>query len=226
MERDKQEQRGIYNVTFGDEKATPIFKDIEAIEDAVIEYIAMYVKGYHNIKRDIGLGAEHIKMHLDKGADGEITLEELLNLGKSMREYLKTFREPFIDDKGAKIYEWENAEKIRFRAVVSKITEGYLSKAHQRGGSQPPLSPSDDIIITFYSDRNLNKQMEFKNPRVEAYYQQQSQEKPLQEKKKIFSKNPKPTQETRDRLNKKIKALSNKIKIDKDCSNKMSDRDR
>ena len=68
--------------------------------------------------------------------------------------------------------------------------------------------------------------MEFKNPRVEAYYQQKSQEKPLQEKKKIFSKNPKPTQETRDRLNKKIKALSNKLKIDKDCSNKMSDRDR
>ena len=226
MERDKQEQRGIYNVTFGDEKATPIFKDIEAIEDAVIEYIAMYVKGYHNIKRDIGLGAEHIKMHLDKGADGEITLEELLNLGKSMREYLKTFREPFIDDKGAKIYEWENAEKIRFRAVVSKITEGYLSKAHQRGGSQPPLSPSDDIIITFYSDRNLNKQMEFKNPKVEAYYQQQSQEKPLQEKKKIFSKNPKPTQETRDRLAKKVKEISNKLKIDKDCASKTSDRDR
>ncbi len=226
MDKVKQEQRGIYNVTFGDERVAPIFKDIEVIEDAVIEYVAMYVKGYHNIKRDIGLGAEHIKMHLDKGADGEITLEELLNLGKSMRGYLKTFREPFIDDKGAKIYEWENAEKIRFRAVVSKITEGYLSKAHQRGGSQPPLSPSDDIIITFYSDRNLNKQMEFKNLKVEAYYQQQSQEKPLQEKKKIFSKNPKPTQETRDKLNKKIKALSNKIKIDKDCSNKMSDRDR
>ena len=131
-----------------------------------------------------------------------------------------------IDKNGAKIYEWENTEKTRFRAVVSKITEGYLSKTHQRGGSQPPLSPSDDIIITFYSDRNLNKQMEFKNPRVEAYYQQQSQEKPLQEKKKIFSKNPKPTQETRDRLNKKIKALSNKLKIDKDCSNKMSDKDR
>lgn len=117
-----KEKRGIYNVTFGDEKATPIFKDIE---DAVIEYIAMYVKGYHNIKRDIGLGAEHIKMHLGKGAEGEITLEELLNLGNSMREYLKTFREPFIDDKGAKIYKWENTEKIRFRAVVSKITDGF-----------------------------------------------------------------------------------------------------
>ena len=165
-----KEKRGIYNVTFGDEKVAPIFKDIEAIEDAVIEYIAMYVKGYHNIKRDIGLGAEHIKIHLGKGAEGEITLEELLNLGNSMREYLKTFREPFIDDKGAKIYEWENTETIRFRAVVSKITDGYLSKAHQRGGSQPPLSPSDDIIITFYSDRNLNERMEFKNPKVAEYY--------------------------------------------------------
>ena len=136
-----KEKRGIYNVTFGDEKVAPIFKDIEAIEDAVIEYIAMYVKGYHNIKRDIGLGAEHIKIHLGKGAEGEITLEELLNLGNSMREYLKTFREPFIDDKGAKIYEWENTEKIRFRAVVSKITDGYLSKAHQRGGSHPATIP-------------------------------------------------------------------------------------
>ncbi|MBS4424122.1 hypothetical protein CVU14713_08220, partial [Campylobacter vulpis] len=25
-------------------------------------------------------------------------------------------------------------------------------------------------IITFYSDRNLNKQMEFKNPKVARYY--------------------------------------------------------
>ena len=141
MDKVKQEQRGIYNVTFGDERVAPIFKDIEVIEDAVIEYVAMYVKGYHNIKRDIGLGAEHIKMHLGKGAEGEITLEELLNLGNSIREYLKVFKEPFIDDKGAKIYEWENTEKTRFRAVVSKITEGYLSKTHQRGGSQPPLSP-------------------------------------------------------------------------------------
>ena len=43
-----KEQRGIYNVSFNDKKATPILKNIEAIEDAVIEYIAMYVKGYHS----------------------------------------------------------------------------------------------------------------------------------------------------------------------------------
>lgn len=218
MDKAKQEQRGIYNVTFGDEKATPIFKDIEAIEDAVIEYIAMYVKGWHNVRRDKGAGAEHIKLHLEKGSQGEISIEELVNVGKSLREFLKNFDEPFIDKNGAKVYEWQNDNSVRFRVITDK----YKGEGH----SNTPLSPFADVIITFYSDRNLNKQMEFKNPRVEAYYQQQSQEKPLQEKKKIFSKNPKPTQETRDKLNKKIKALSNKIKIDKDCSNKISDRDR
>lgn len=218
MDKAKQEQRGIYNVTFGDEKATPIFKDIEAIEDAVIEYIAMYVKGWHNVRRDKGAGAEHIKLHLEKGSQGEISIEELVNVGKSLREFLKNFDEPFIDKNGAKVYEWQNDNGVRFRVITDK----YKGEGH----SNTPLSPFADVIITFYSDSNLNKQMEFKNPRVEAYYQQQSQEKPLQEKKKIFSKNPKPTQETRDRLNKKIKALSNKIKIDKDCSNKISDRDR
>ena len=217
MERDKQEQRGIYNVTFGDKNATPIKTDIELVENAIINEVIYYIKGWHNQKRDKGKGAEHIKMHLVKGADGEITLEELLNLGNSMREYLKTFGEPFRDDKGGKVYEWQNDNGVRFRIAVDK---------YKGEGLIPPLSPFADVIITFYSDRNLNKQMEFKNPRVEAYYQQQSQEKPLQEKKKIFSKNPKPTQETRDRLNKKIKEISNKIKIDKDCSNKMGDRDR
>ncbi|MCR2063220.1 hypothetical protein CHLV4140_10360, partial [Campylobacter helveticus] len=37
-------------------------------------------------------------------------------------------------------------------------------------GLIPPLSPSDEIIITFYSDRNLNEKMEFKNPKVREYY--------------------------------------------------------
>lgn len=218
MDRNKQEQRGIYNVTFGDEKATPIFKDIEAIEYAVIEYIAMYVKGWHNVRRDKGTGAEHIKLHLEKGSQGEISIEELVNIGKSLREFLKNFDEPFIDKNGAKVYEWQNDNGVRFRVITDK----YKGEGH----SNTPLSPFADVIITFYSDRNLNKQMEFKNLKVEAYYQQQSQEKPLQEKKKIFSKNPKPTQETRDKLNKKAKEISNKLKIDKDCSNKMGDRER
>ncbi|EAI4911335.1 hypothetical protein BHX02_06695 [Campylobacter jejuni] len=28
-----------------------------------------------------------------------------------------------------------------------------------------------ETIITFYSDRNLNKQMEFKNPKVKEFYE-------------------------------------------------------
>ncbi|BAM32645.1 hypothetical protein HW260_03135 [Helicobacter cinaedi] len=155
-----KEQQGIYDVTFGDKEMTPIFKDIEAIEDAVIEYITMYVKGFHDKRRDKGLGAEHIKLHLDKGSQGEITLEELVNLGYSIREYLKKFENPFLEENGAKIYEWENEEHTRFR-VITDI---------QRGGRQLPLSPSEHQIITFYSDRNLNERMEFKNPLVKEYY--------------------------------------------------------
>ena len=37
-------------------------------------------------------------------------------------------------------------------------------------GLIPPLSPSDETIITFYSDRNLGQRMEFKNPNVAKYY--------------------------------------------------------
>ncbi|PAF42178.1 hypothetical protein [Helicobacter sp. 11S03491-1] len=158
----KKEITGIYNTTFNEKKATPITtqSDLEIIENAIIEEVVMYVKGYHNPYRDKGLGAEHIKLHLEKDSKGYITLEELLNLGKSIRKYTKLFQEPFIDSKGAKIYEWENDKRVRFRAIVDK----------QKGGPQLPLSPSDDVIITFYSDRNLNERMEFKNPSVNDYY--------------------------------------------------------
>lgn len=170
----KQEKRGIYNVTFNEKKATPILKDIELIQNAVIEYIAMYVRGYHNPNKDKGRGAEHIKLHLESGSEGEITIQELLNLGNSIREYLKNFDEPFIDENGARIYEWENDKGVRFRVITDKIGEKNLDKVvkdYQRGGTQLPLSPSDDQIITFYSDRNINKRLEFKNPKVKAYYE-------------------------------------------------------
>ncbi|RAX56566.1 hypothetical protein CCZ01_09165 [Helicobacter monodelphidis] len=102
----KNEQRGIYNVTFNEKKATPIKTDIEAIENAIIDYVIHYVKGWHNIKRDKG------------------------------------------------------------RVATDKIKgEGLI----------PPLSPSDEIIITFYSDRNLNTRMVFKNPQVDSYYTQTPQ---------------------------------------------------
>ncbi|MCV3443910.1 hypothetical protein L8W64_08130 [Campylobacter sp. IFREMER_LSEM_CL1097] len=80
---------------------------------------------------------------------------------------MKVFKEPFLEDqnKDGKVYEWENKEGVRFRVATDKIKgEGLI----------PPLSPSDEIIITFYSDRNLNKRMEFKNPKVKAYYEEKS----------------------------------------------------
>lgn len=185
----KQEKRGIYNVTFNEKLSTPIQTDLEAIENAVIDYMVHYIKGWHNIKRDKGVGAEHIKFHLEQGSQGQITLEELLNLGNSIREYKEKFNEPFIDKEGnktAKIYEWENNEGVRFRIATDKIKGEGLPKT--------PLSPSDEIIITFYSDRNLNKQMEFKNPKVTQYYQslkntKEAQEALRKEVKEIASKN-------------------------------------
>lgn len=168
-----KEKRGIYNVTFNEKKSTSIDTDLETIENAIIDYVVYYVKGYHNPYRDRGLGAEHIKLHLEPNSEGQISLEELLNLGNSIREYLKNFKYPFIDEKGAKIYEWENKEKTRFRVITDRINENNLKKIteeYQRGGPQLPLSPSDEQIITFYSDRNLSQRMEFKNPKVKEYY--------------------------------------------------------
>lgn len=158
-----KEKRGIYNVSFNEKKATPINSELEAIENAIIEYVIHYVKGWHNIKRDRGRGAEHIKLHLEPNSEGQITLEELLNIGNSIREYLKIFKEPFLEDenKSGKVYEWQDKNGIRFRVATD---------INREEGLIPPLSPSDEIIISFYSDRNLNQKMQFKNPEVEAYY--------------------------------------------------------
>ena len=85
-----------------------------------------------------------------------------MNLGNSIREYLKTFNEPFIDKNGAKIYEWENDESIRFRAVVDKMPE--VTATHLAG-----VSTDISQIISFYSDRNLKERMEFQNKRCKFY---------------------------------------------------------
>ena len=179
-----KEQRGIYNVSFNDKNATPIKTDIELIENAIINEVIYYIKGWHNEKRDKGKGAEHIKMHLGNGAEGEITLEELLNLGNSIREYLKNFKEPFIDNKGGKVYEWQNDNGVRFRIAVDK---------YKGEGLIPPLSPFADVIITFYSDRNLNKQMEFKNPKVTQHYGAAQSLTQAPEKPKLSKHHPVPT---------------------------------
>lgn len=175
-----QEKRGIYNVSFNEKNSTLIEAELEWIENAVIDYIKdysfYYVKGFHDKRRDKGLGAEHIKLHLEPNSQGQITIEELLNLGNSIREYLKVFKEPFVDIDERKIYEWENDEGIRFRMVSDKLSQKIVEKIKQMGGSQLPLSPFDNTIITFYSDRNLNQKMEFKNPKLKEYYQNKKQE--------------------------------------------------
>ena len=52
-----KEKLGIYNVTFNGKKATPVKlnSDIDMVENAVINTVIMYVKGWHNEKRDKGL---------------------------------------------------------------------------------------------------------------------------------------------------------------------------
>lgn len=174
----KKEIKGIYNTTFNQKKATPISlqSDIEIIENAIIEEVVMYVKGYHKRRNDRGFGAEHIKIHLEENSQGYIKLEELLNLGKSIRDYNNLFKKPFIDEKGGKVYEWENEKEVRFRAITDTRREG--DNCHS-------TSPSE-IIITFYSDRNLNKKMEFKNPIVEHFY---ANEKKIQSIEKILHSN-------------------------------------
>ncbi len=97
---EKKEKRGIYNTTFNNKTSTPL-NDIERVENAVINEIVMFVKGYHNFKEDKGRGAEHIKLHLDENYEGHIKLEKLLNLGNSLRKYKEIFKEQlkFIQNK-------------------------------------------------------------------------------------------------------------------------------
>lgn len=193
----KKEKRNIYNVSFNEKNSTPINAELEAIENIIIDYVVHYIKGWHNERRDKGRGAEHIKLHLEKGSEGEINLEELLNLGNSIREYLKIFKEPYLEDlnKDGKVFEWENDEGVRFRIATDKIKgEGLI----------PPLSPFDEIIITFYSDRNLNEKMEFKNPKVREYY----------ENKEIKQEQIKTMQEAVKKASQKLKENIKSIDID------------
>ena len=164
--KNNKEQRGIYNVTYNAKRATRVKTDLEIIEDAVIKEVTMYVKGWHNEKRDKGIGAEHIKLHLEAGSKGEITLDELLNVGNRIREYISIFGEPYkeFEDKSGRVFEWEDKDGVRFRVAIDKVKEE---------GLIPPLSPFDNVIISFYSDRNAINKMLYKNPKVQDYYKQQ-----------------------------------------------------
>ena len=139
----QKEKRGIYNVAYNDKTATLVRQDLQKIDDAL-----MFEKG--SSKKG---GAIHIKKHLEPEAQGAITQSELLNIGKNIREYLQKYKEPFIDEHGGRIYEWANKEGVKFRVVVYEKIDG-ISASHP------------ETIISFYSNRNLKKPMEFRNPEV------------------------------------------------------------
>ena len=167
----KQEKRGIYNVTYNGKNATQIKQDLDNINDAI-----KYERG------NIGKGAKHISIrHLDdENKAGFVTKEELLNLGENVRNFIKEHKEPFVNKKNARIYEWEDDKGVRFKLVVSnKNGEGRglsLGKNQDvssitndlRPATKKGLSPSGslDDIITFYSDRNLKEPMKFENPKL------------------------------------------------------------
>jgi len=140
-----KEMRGIYNVTYNDKVATLIKHDLESVEKALVLEKGSNKKG----------GAVHIKKHLEPAAQGAITQSELLNIGKNIREYLQKHKQPFIDENGGRIYEWADEEGVKFRVVAYEKADG-ISASHP------------NTIISFYSNRNLNKPMKFRNPKVEA----------------------------------------------------------
>ena len=146
-----KEKRGIYNVTYNDKKATWLKQDMANIDNAI-----RYESG------NLSKGAKHISIrHLDdESKEGFVTKEELLNLGKNVRKFIKEYKEPFINDRKARLYEWEDDKGVRFRLVVGNKTAGtpYTDEL-----PQPAVS---NDIITFYSDRNLKEPMKFENPKL------------------------------------------------------------
>ena len=149
-----KEKRGIYNVTYNGKFSTPVYKDLEDVEGAV-----RYAIGNKN------KGAKHIEIkHLeDTTKEGYVTKQELLNMGENMRKFIKEYKEPFINDRNARLYEWEDKDGVRFRLVINDIKD-------KNGGSgihsAITSTSANDDIITFYSDRNLKEPMIFENPKL------------------------------------------------------------
>ncbi|QCD53473.1 hypothetical protein [Campylobacter sp. RM16192] len=115
--------------------------------------------------------AKHIEIrHLsDPTKEGYVTDDELMNLGVNMRKFLVMHKEPFINKRNARIYEWVDKEGVKFTLVATNKTSGGAL-------ATPPLffNPTDfhrlgpliDEIITFYSDRNFKNPMKFENPKL------------------------------------------------------------
>ena len=148
----QKEKRGIYNVAYNGKNSTKIKQDLSDIDD--------YIKLSQGNRKE---GAKHIKIrHLtDETKQGYVTDDELMNVGVNMRIFLKN-NKPFIDDKGARLYEWRDKNGVGFRLVVeNKEVAGTPLSAYY---TQPA---TNNKIITFYSDRNLKDPMKFKNPNLQ-----------------------------------------------------------
>ena len=157
----KKEMRGIYNVINNGKESTNVYKELQKIDEAIKLDLGSNKKG----------GGVHIQKHLDPDAKGAVSQQEVMNMGENMREYLKKYKEPFVDKDGGKIYEWQDKDGVRFRvAVYDKF------KKSAGAGSTTRITTTDarENIITFYSDRNINARMEFLNPkvRVEAKFEE------------------------------------------------------
>ncbi|WP_298056561.1 hypothetical protein [uncultured Campylobacter sp.] len=127
-DKDQKEKRGIYNVAYNDKKSTIIYKDLEAIENAI-----KFEKGFENKVTKKGFGALHIEKHLNEKNAGWVTQQEYLNMGEVVRKgKLNT------DKYGRRSYEYYK-NGIRFRVAI-----GYMGKGKDR-------------VISFFSDRKPKK---------------------------------------------------------------------
>lgn len=78
-----------------------------------------------------------------------------------MRKYINEFGKPFKDGYKARVFEWQDENKVNFRLVVIDTKEA-------NGGNEFLPSVSEEII-TFYSNRNIKNDIKsqwFKNPAV------------------------------------------------------------
>ncbi|MGX2972871.1 hypothetical protein [Helicobacter sp. T3_23-1059] len=161
-----KEQRGIYNVTYNGKNATMIYKDIESIDNAI---------AYTKSNRNKGGRHIHLQHSLDSKQQGYINPDEMVNLGKNIRNYISKHGDPHIDKNGSRIYEWSNDKGDKFRAVVNNIPKKEASGYNSR------LPAASEEIITFYSNRNLpkDKVFEFKNPKLQESHLQNPQQNAL-----------------------------------------------
>lgn len=142
----QKEKRGIYNVAYNGKNSTSVYPDIDFVENAVKLEQGSKKRG----------GIAHIQKHFEKDAKGYVTPAEMTQIGDRMREYTAKFKKPHIDADGGRLYEWQDKDGVKFRVVV--YDGGVGSTTHIT------TTPVNDKIISFYSDRNLKKPMEFKTP--------------------------------------------------------------